>query len=55
MKIKTLATITGSNRGFHFEVPEGAFCEIVEQVGDVVYFVWEDDIATVYERYVEFI
>lgn len=46
-------TIVGCYDGFQFEVPEGEECKVIRIVGDVVYFDWEDDIATTYRHNVE--
>lgn len=51
MKIQINADIFGSCNGFDFEIPKDSICEVEQIKGDVVYFTWEDDTATVYKRY----
>lgn len=53
--VKMLGTIAGQYCGFSFEIPKGTVCELIKIVGDVVYVSWEDEIATIFKRYVEFL
>lgn len=53
MIAKMKGTIVGRHDGVDFKVPAGAECEVIRITGDVVYFSWEDDVATAYRRSVE--